>query len=169
MPGWPSRIRAYGLGLLVLGLDQVTKQLASSGLTMGRPVELAGPVVRLALRHNTAAAFSIPWGGPEFLLVFSAAAAVVVAVVIWRCRSRRPVSLLALGAIMGGAAGNAVDRVLHGWVIDFIDLGAGGWRWPTFNVADIAITAGGILLVILHGGRTGSRRKGGEVADGQQA
>ena len=169
MQDWPSRIRAYGLGLIVLGLDQVTKQLAASGLNMGRPVELVGPAVRLALRRNTAAAFSIPWGGREFLLVFTAAAAVVVGVVIWRCRSCRPLSLLALGAIMGGAAGNAIDRVLYGWVIDFIDLGAGGWRWPTFNVADIAISVGGVLLVILHGRRPGSRRKGGEVDDGQQA
>jgi signal peptidase II len=166
MPGWPSRIRAWGLGLLVLGVDQVTKQLAVAGLTVGRPVELLGSVLRLGLRRNTAAAFSISWGGPEFLLVFSAAAAVVVAVVIWRCRSCTPLSLMALGAIMGGAAGNAADRMLHGWVIDFIDVGAGGWRWPTFNVADIGISVGGILLVILHGSRPGSRRKGGEATDG---
>ncbi len=169
MPGWPYRIRAWGLGLLVLGADRLTKRLALSGLNEGYPVELLGSAVRLALRRNTAAAFSISWGGPEFLLFFSAVAAVVVAVVICRCRSCTPLSLLALGAIMGGAAGNAVDRILYGWVVDFIDLGAGGWRWPTFNVADIAITAGGVLLVVLHGSRRGPRRKGGRGTDGEQA
>jgi signal peptidase II len=150
-------------------VDQLTKRLAAAGLEAGSPVELLGPAVRLSLRRNSAAAFSLSWGGPEFLLVFSVAAAVAVAVMIWRCRSCTPLSLLALGAIMGGAAGNAADRIMYGWVIDFIDIGAGGFRWPTFNVADIGITVGGVLLVILHGGRSRRRGKGGAATDGEQA
>lgn len=169
MPAWPHRIRAYGLGILLLGLDQVSKRLALANLSIGHPQELLGQVLRMSLRRNSAAAFSISWGGPSFLLVFTAAAAIAVAVVIWRCRGCTPLSLLALGAIMGGAAGNAVDRILYGWVVDFIDIGAGGWRWPTFNVADIAISVGGILLVLLHGRKTQPAGKGGEALNGEQA
>lgn len=169
MPATSARVRAWGLGLLLLGADQVTKRLAASGLEPSVPVDLLGRVVRLSLRRNSAAAFSISWGGPDFLLVFSVAAAIAVAVLIWRCRSCSPLSLLALGAIMGGAAGNAIDRIMHGWVIDFIDIGAGGFRWPTFNVADIGITVGGVLLVILHGGRSRRGGKGGAATDGEQA
>jgi signal peptidase II len=161
------RIRAWGLGLLVLGLDQLTKGLAMAGLTEGNPVEILGPAVRLGLRRNAAAAFSISWGGPDFLMVFTIAAAVAVAVAIGRCRSCSRLSLLALGGIMGGSAGNAVDRILHGWVIDFIDVGAGGWRWPTFNVADIAISVGGVALVLFHGRRSRSHRRGGDLTDGR--
>ncbi len=160
------RLRGYALAAIVLLLDQLTKRLALGGLELHHPVPVAGNLVRLMLAWNSGAAFSLSWGGPLFLAVFTALAAVLVAVFIWRCRECSPGSRLALGAILGGAAGNLLDRLLYGGsVIDFIDVGLGSSRWPTFNVADIAITLGGIALLLTYrrgaGGRSGAEETGG--------
>jgi signal peptidase II len=146
----PRMIRPWLLAAGVLLLDQITKSIALSGLAHSRPVEVLGSVVRLCLRMNAGAAFSLSWGGPTFLLVFNLAAAVVVCVFLLRCTRCTQATALALGAILGGALGNVLDRVLYGAVVDFIDVGASGFRWPTFNVADIGITLGGLVLVLFY-------------------
>jgi signal peptidase II len=107
----------------------------------------------------------MPWGGPLFLTVITAAAAVMVSIYIWKLGKYSPLFLAGLGAILGGALGNLLDRFMYGKVVDFIDIGFTGWRWPTFNVADIAITAGGILLMILYKRETAPERERGVKTD----
>jgi len=145
-----ARLRGYSMALAVLGVDQLTKRLALSGLELHSPVEVLGQLFRLTLAWNSGAAFSLPWGGPLFLAVITGAAAVLVAVFIWRLASRSTVYLLGLGAILGGALGNFLDRLFYGSVVDFIDVGIGLRRWPVFNVADIAITVGGLIVFLAH-------------------
>ena len=140
----PAVLMAAG----VLLADQVTKILASAGLGTD-PVPLLGSFLRLVLRHNRGAAFSLSWGGPLVLTVVTALAVVVVAFLLLRRGAQTMPTRLALGAILGGACGNLLDRLLRGAVIDFIDIGTSSWRWPTFNVADIAITLGGITLAVV--------------------
>jgi signal peptidase II len=133
-------------------LDQLAKKLVVSGLDPLRPVSVLGDAVRLMLRFNVGAAFSLSWGGPLVLTVLGAAAAVLITVFIFRCDRCTAVSYAGLGAVLGGALGNLVDRLVFGRVIDFIDVGLSGWRWPTFNVADVSIVAGGLMLILFYRG-----------------
>ena len=144
--------RAIGLAAagVVLLLDQVTKLLAAESLADGRPIEVLGNLVRLGLRMNEGAAFSLSWGGPLVLAVLSGIAVVALGYLLMSGRIPGRTLALCLGCIMGGAAGNLIDRILRGAVVDFIDIGAVSWRWPTFNVADIGITLGGIGVVVSH-------------------
>ncbi|OPL18278.1 MAG: hypothetical protein AVO35_05365 [Candidatus Aegiribacteria sp. MLS_C] len=156
------RLLGYTAAAGVLAADQVAKRMALGWLDLHRPVEVIGNLLRLTLVWNSGAAFSLPWGGPVFLAVITGAAAVLVSILIWRLRDRSPGFVIGLGAILGGALGNLLDRFMYGRVVDFIDIGLGGSRWPTFNVADVAITMGGLVLVILY------RRKGpGETGESE--
>lgn len=128
-------------------LDQLTKSWAEHSLT-GAPVHVVGSL-QLELTHNSGASFSMGSGfGPWIAL----GALGVVAALLWVGRAvRTRLSAVALGMIVGGALGNVVDRAvrgdagfLHGSVIDFIDL---QW-WPVFNIADVGVVCGAILLVI---------------------
>ncbi|MBN2609654.1 MAG: signal peptidase II [Candidatus Fermentibacteraceae bacterium] len=145
-----ARSTGYLTAVAFLAADQLTKRMALGWLDLHHPVEFLGGLARFTLVWNRGAAFSLPWGGPMFLTVITAAAAVLVSVLIWRMADRPALFLVGMGAILGGALGNLLDRFIYGSVVDFIDVGIGSRRWPTFNLADIAITTGGILLVILY-------------------
>lgn len=147
-----SPLRWLSLSLLVLIADQISKYLAGTSLQLHEAVPLL-PGLNLTLAHNTGAAFSFlrdagGWQRWFFIILGLGVSAVVVA---WLGRLERdrywPLPC-ALALILGGAAGNVVDRVLHGYVVDFIDVYYHGWHWPTFNIADSAISIGAVLLVI---------------------
>lgn len=152
-------IAGYAAALTTAAVDQLSKRLALASLELHQPVDVIGDLLRFTFAWNRGAAFSLPWGGPLFLTVITAAAVIVIGVVIWRCESRSKLFLCGLGLVMGGALGNLLDRFFYGKVADFIDVGIGGSRWPTFNVADIAITVGGILLILLYKKETGTPEK----------
>lgn len=151
-----TRMRTYGYltALAVLGIDQLTKRLALGSLDLHQPVSVIGNFLRFTLAWNQGAAFSMSWGGPMVLTVFTGIAVILIAVFIWRLSDHTPLFFIALGGILGGAMGNLLDRLFYGKVVDFIDIGSNGWRWPTFNAADTAITICGILLVIIYRGST---------------
>lgn len=137
-----------GIAAVVVIIDQIAKVLAVAGLENGRPIELVGDTVRLVLLRNPGAAFSM---GTEFTVVLSVVATLVVAGLIWF--SRRVHSrwwAWGLGLILGGAAGNLVDRylrapgILQGHVVDYVSV---GW-WPVFNVADSCLVAGVIVVAV---------------------
>ncbi len=148
----------FGLALLVLALDQATKLWAATALDYGVPVALL-PFFNMTLVHNPGAAFSFlaDAGGWQriFFIVLSTGVSLVLAAWIWRLPHTMRLLGIALALVLGGALGNLVDRIAYGHVIDFIDLYAGGWHWPAFNVADSAISCGVVLLLIdgLFGGR----------------
>jgi signal peptidase II len=141
-------------GVVVL-LDQLTKRWAVNALANGRTVDVVGSL-RFNLTHNSGMAFSRGTGvGPVIGVV---ALVVVVVLLASLRRNGSVVSTVGLGLVIGGAIGNVLDRLfrsgegfLGGAVVDFIDL---QW-WPVFNVADAAITTGGVILVVgsLFGGR----------------
>ncbi|SEO97149.1 signal peptidase II [Trujillonella endophytica] len=154
-PGRRPRTRlllAIAVGVLLL--DLATKLLVVATLDRGEDVRLLGGALHLTHARNTGAAFSFAEG----FTVFFTLIAVAVAVVIVRA-ARRLFSLgwaVALGLVLGGAVGNLLDRVfrdpgfLRGGVVDFISVFApGGEFFPIFNVADSAITCGGILGAVL--------------------
>jgi len=142
----------------VLGLDQLTKALASGHLVPGEPVPVLGNFLRVTLVHNTGAAFGLfPGSRLPFILV-SVLAIAVVLYLFARDAYRSLANRVLLGCILGGALGNLVDRIRWGRVVDFIDVGLGQVRWPVFNVADSAVTLGVILLAwnLARSGRTDS-------------
>jgi signal peptidase II len=135
---------------VVLIVDQFTKVLVIGYYHLGdsTPVTSFLNVVRV---HNSGAAFSFLAGAAGWQRWFFTAIGVVAAIVIvWLLRSYAGQKLFAfaLASILGGAVGNVIDRVLHGYVIDFLDFYWGSWHFPAFNVADSAITLGAACLIL---------------------
>jgi signal peptidase II len=139
------------LSATVLLLDQGSKLLADAGLVFHEPVPLL-PFLNLRLAYNTGAAFSFlsSAGGWQRWFFAGLSVLVVGVLVIWMRRLRPEQRSLAsaFALIVGGAVGNLVDRLVYGHVIDFIDVYYGTWHWPTFNIADSAITLGAGLLLL---------------------
>jgi signal peptidase II len=147
-----------GVAALVVVLDQVTKQMITGALQYLEVRQITG-YFNLVLAYNTGAAFSLLNDQPGWQRGFFIAVGVIASLVIvvllrkhvedWRF-------CLALSLILGGALGNVWDRVALGHVIDFIQVHAGAYYWPSFNVADSAICCGAGLLIwdsLLGGGR----------------
>ena len=139
------------LSVFVVILDQITKVLAVHYLQLHVPVAVL-PGLNLTLTHNTGAAFSMlsQAGGWQRWFFILLAVTVSIAIVIWLhnlSRQRRWMACC-LALILGGALGNLCDRVMLGYVIDFIDVYYHDLHWPAFNVADSAITIGAIMLII---------------------
>lgn len=139
------------VSVLIVVLDLWTKNIATQSLTLYRPVELTS-WLNLTLAHNYGAAFSFlsDAGGWQRWLFTGLASVVTVVLVVWmfRLTPREKMTAAALGLIIGGAVGNLIDRINHGYVVDFIDVYYQGWHWPAFNLADSAITCGVVLLLI---------------------
>lgn len=123
-------------GLVVLFLDLASKRVVASISTPGVPLSLVGNLIWINQTFNPGAAFGLMPGRTWLFLVFTAL--IVVGGLTWATRCEDRVSRVALGSIMGGALANALDRVVDGYVFDFIDLRV----WPVFNLADVAIVAG---------------------------
>jgi signal peptidase II len=129
----------------VIGLDQLTKQLALDRLADG-PVHVIDGVLSWNLSYNSGGAFGLLQGFPEFFLL----ATIVVAglILIWARSIEGTAHVLPLGLVLGGGLGNVFDRAVRdtgGRVVDFIDLHV----WPVFNVADSAIVVGVLTLLIV--------------------
>jgi signal peptidase II len=139
------------LSVAVVALDQATKFLVTRFLELYDRVEVL-PVLDFTLLHNTGAAFSILAGASGWQRGFFISLGLIVSgvLVVWLWRLPRGERLLpiALTLIIGGAVGNVIDRVLLGYVVDFIHAHLGGAYFPAFNIADSAITVGAVLLML---------------------
>jgi signal peptidase II len=144
----------FGLAVaaIVLVLDQLSK-LALIELLRAHPggIEIA-PFFNLVQVWNRGVSFGVlnTQVAPESQRWLLAGLAVVVAALLgfWLRKAERPLDRLALGLVIGGAVGNAIDRVVYGAVADFFDFHVAGWHWPAFNIADAAITCGAIGLIL---------------------
>lgn len=141
----------------VLVLDQLSKFLIERAFALHQELVLL-PFLSLQLTYNTGAAFSFlhDAGGWQrwFLSVVSIAIMIWLAVWIHRLAPADRRLLWPLALILGGAAGNLIDRLFTGAVTDFIVLHYRGWHWPTFNLADAAISVGVVVLILLSLRRT---------------
>ncbi len=146
-----SHSRLFGIALVIVVLDQISKVWISASFDYGETLELL-PVLNITLHHNTGAAFSFLAGAGGWQRWFFSALALAVSVtlVIW-IRRLPPVQWLlglSLALVLGGAVGNLCDRMLYGYVVDFISVHWQQHYFPTFNVADSAITVGAILMIL---------------------
>jgi len=156
--------RWYLLAAAVVVLDQLTKWLIVASFSRGEVLPITG-WFNLLLTYNEGAAFSFLAGaGGWQRWALSGLAIVLSAVlVVWIARAAsRWVEALPLALILGGALGNVIDRLRLGAVVDFLDLHYGGYHWPAFNVADMAISAGAIIiLAALFFDENSRKRRGG--------
>jgi signal peptidase II len=142
------------VSLLVIVLDRITKIAVARTISMGDAHVVIPKVFRITHVLNTGAAFSLfgDSASPErvrwLLVAFSLIAAVIVAIVLVRMGRRITATTFGLALILGGAIGNAYDRIRTGAVIDFFEVHIVHYHWPDFNVADSCIVIGGILLVL---------------------
>ena len=143
--------RWYLLACLIVVIDQLTKYWVSSVFSYGETLELL-PVLNLTLVHNLGAAFSFlsDAGGWQrwFFAIVSSVVSIVLVVWLYRLSARQTLLATALALVLGGAVGNLWDRVILGYVIDFVDVHYQQYHWPAFNIADAAITLGAILLIM---------------------
>lgn len=140
-----------GIGAAIVVLDYVTKLAVLRSMRPYQTVDVVGEFVRLTFIENTGAAFGIHVGSYDrvVFLVLSTAALVALGAMFWATPVRDRVRLVAIASICGGAIGNLLDRVRSAsGVVDFLDIGVGNLRWPIFNVADIAVTVGAVLLAL---------------------
>lgn len=146
-----AMLRWLGLSGLVIVLDQFTKWIANTYLVLYQPVPVL-PSLNLTLLYNPGAAFSFLAGAAGWQRWFFTVLTIAIGtgLLIWLTRLKPGQQLLAvsLALILGGAIGNLIDRVVYGYVIDFIDVYYQQWHWPAFNIADSAITVGATLMVI---------------------
>lgn len=137
--------------LVILLTDLATKLVVQATFGHGEARTVAGEWFQLRLVYNPGAAFGLslgPYSRWIFLVI-----AVVAVVLLWRMARTTMASdrfrLVALGMVSGGAAGNLIDRIRSPMgVVDFLDLGIGATRWPTFNVADMGVSCGAVALAI---------------------
>jgi len=141
MPGEKREKIIPALVLLVLFLDQFSKFLSNSKLSLHQSVPVIKGIFYLSLVHNRGAAFGM-FKNQTFVFIATALFAIVL--IYFSLKKNKRISLysLSLGLILAGAVGNLIDRLRFGYVIDFLDFRV----WPVFNIADSAITVGAILL-----------------------
>ena len=145
-----SFLRCMAIAVVTLLLDQASKWLALSQLQIGIPEKVL-PFFNWLLLFNPGAAFSFlaeSSGWQRWF--FTALGSLACIYIVYMLRKHQDEKLLcvALSLILGGAAGNVLDRLMYGAVVDFIDLHYANWHWPAFNVADSAICIGAVLIII---------------------
>ncbi|MGE0650540.1 MAG: signal peptidase II [Alphaproteobacteria bacterium] len=145
----PQRRGPLALAALILAADQATKWwIVNQVMAPPRVIEVT-PFFNIVMVWNQGVTFGLLGMGGEAMrwLLTALSLAIVTVLLVWLGRTERPLSGLAIGAVIGGALGNVVDRVLLGKVADFLDFHLAGWHWPAFNVADSAIVCGVVLIV----------------------
>ncbi|MBV6521512.1 MAG: Lipoprotein signal peptidase [Gemmatimonadaceae bacterium] len=169
----PTSALYFPLAVFVVVVDQITKAIAATALMpRGIPREVFGNAFRWTLVYNPGAAFGLhlgPYSRWIFLVLTLGAL-----VILWRLYRQTPsgawLRLVAVSLVTGGAVGNLIDRIRSPMgVVDFIDVGIGMARWPTFNVADMAVSTGAFLLAwVLWGEDRAAARASALVQDAEQ-
>ena len=140
-----------GLSGCIVVLDQASKSIAVESLHLNEQIQLL-PLFSITLAYNPGAAFSFLSDQSGWQRWFLSVVAVVISIVLthwlWRLKDNEKMQAWALTLILGGALGNLYDRLVHGYVVDFILLHYKQYYFPAFNLADAAITLGAILLIL---------------------
>jgi signal peptidase II len=147
-PGRPLWAPFVLLAASIVVIDQLTKAWITTALAPNGVVRIVGDNLRLIYTENTGALFGLFRGQAAPFAVLSVI--VIGLIVAYHARSgRSPYMTLTLGLLLGGAIGNAIDRLRLNYVVDFVDGGIGSLRWYTFNVADACISTAILLLILV--------------------
>jgi signal peptidase II len=137
-------LKALSVSSIVLIVDRLTKYFLFRNLAEGESIKVVPGLFHITLVLNTGAAFGLFKGRSIFFTVSTIVVISLICLYMWRGGCKDILTLTALGLILGGAAGNLIDRILFGYVIDFLDFRI----WPVFNIADASITIGAFILAI---------------------
>lgn len=137
-----------GIATVVVVLDQLSKGWIVANLDPGEAMVVLGEWLRLVHGQNSGILFGmLPSSAPIFAVVSIGVTALIV---VYHAKAGHGiVTTIALGLLLGGAIGNLVDRLRYGYVVDFVDMGIGSWRFYTYNLADACITTAIILLIVM--------------------
>ena len=141
----------FGLSAVLIALDQLVKWVVLGYFSGRGTLQPVTAFFNLVLACNKGAAFSFLADAPGWQTPLFAGFAIVASVVVGMLIVKNPAKRLfcaGLALVLGGAAGNLIDRLRFGCVVDFLDFHAAGWHWPAFNVADSAITLGAVALIL---------------------
>lgn len=148
----PNALAWLGLSALLVAIDQATKAVALASLEYLKPVPFIDGFWNWTLVHNYGAAFSFLSNAGGWQRWFFTGLAIVISLGLtaWLARTPRGDwrTALPFALVVAGAVGNVIDRIRFGYVVDFVDWYVGRHHWPAFNVADSAIVAGAVLLVL---------------------
>ena len=144
-----AQMKWLSISVFVVVLDQITKQFAENSLQLYERMSVM-PFFNLTLAYNEGAAFSFlsDAGGWQRWFFLALTAVISTVLFFWLKKSESKIESLAISLVLGGAIGNFIDRLLFGHVIDFLDVYYKTHHWPAFNVADIAISGGVMLLIV---------------------
>lgn len=136
------------VAVAILVADQVSKAFVMANLALGERASVLGDLVQVVHAQNRGAAFSLFQGGSLLFIAVSIVSLVMVAYFHRNLRGRAGWVHVVLGVVLGGTLGNFIDRLRQGYVTDWLSVGFGDLRWPTFNVADSSIVVGLTTFVI---------------------
>ena len=142
-------MRILGASLALVLIDQVTKLYIKSTFALGESIPILGDFLRITFVENPGMAFGMRFAGRWFLTLFSFIASAVIVILLYKLRTEPLRLRLPLALVLGGAIGNLIDRFLFGKVVDFIEVSVGSFHWPVFNVADIGVSVGMVVMVVL--------------------
>jgi signal peptidase II len=154
----------FAIAALVVIIDQASKRIIWELFSHSGGREVIDGFLRITLSTNKGAVFGILSNAGTLLLVVRIVSIAVLSFFAYRMRYAPAGKRVCLGLILGGAFGNLIDHIAAGEVLDFIDMGFGPHRWPTYNVADIAVTIGAALLILGYVLHPASNSKGDEPA-----
>ena len=146
--------KAFIISLIIFLIDRITKQLAISNLVSGKSITIIKNFFSLTLAKNTGVAFSLLEGSSLLIIIITIIIILLLLKNIKNNNSNKEIILDAI--IIGGAIGNLLDRLIYGYVIDFLDFNILGYNYPIFNIADTVIVVGIFLIIV-----TNMKEKGG--------
>lgn len=146
--------RLSGIALVIVIIDQISKHTVSTLLSVGDSISIIPGIFNITYIRNPGIAFGLLRGLPPsirlpLLAILSILAIVAILILLHRVKGKTLLQDISLSCILGGAAGNLVDRILYGEVVDFLDLHIGRYHWPAFNISDSAITIGVLVIFII--------------------
>jgi len=145
--------KLYGISLMILILDRVTKLLVMNNLILGKRNPIINHFFSLTYTKNTGGAFSILSGNVPILIMVGMILGIGMIYTVQKNPPKNKIEVLAIGSVLGGLFGNLWDRIQYQGVIDFLDFRIFSYQYPIFNIADIAIVLGiiGIILLEIRG------------------
>lgn len=140
--------KIISISMICLLLDQVFKIIVTNTLTLNNSYTIINNFFNISLVHNDGAAWSILSGNRILLIIISLLSLFIIYFLFIKNKQLKPIEIIIYGMLIGGILGNLLDRILYGYVIDFLDFKVFNYNYPVFNIADCCIVIAAILLVI---------------------
>lgn len=140
--------KIISISMICLLLDQVFKMIVTNTLTLNNSYTIINNFFNISLVHNDGAAWSILSGSRILLIIISLLSLFIIYFLFIKNKQLKPIEIIIYGMLIGGILGNLIDRILYGYVIDFLDFKIFNYNYPVFNIADCCIVIAAILLVI---------------------